>query len=97
MTAGTIYARTTCTTRVLRRREVATPTHFWSYTHSLSSYAHTMAHKLSSATVIRYFSGEDTLPEVIFEGSDDELGMEDVSEDDSEPDFEPLEIIDQGE
>ena len=56
-----------------------------------------MAHKLSSATVIRYFSGEDTLPEVIFEGSDDELGMEDVSEDDSEPDFEPLEIIDQGE
>ena len=60
-----------------------------SYTHSLSSYAHTMALKLSSAAVICYFSGEDTLPEV--------LGMEDETEDDSEPDFEPLEVTDQGE
>ena len=67
-----------------------------SYTHSLTSYAHTMAHKLSSAAVIRYFSGEDTLPEVFFEGSDDELGMEDETEDDSEPDFEPLEVTEQG-
>ena len=55
-----------------------------------------MAHKLSSATVISYFSSEDTLPEVFFEGSDDELGMEDEESDDSEPDFEPLEITDQG-
>ena len=54
-----------------------------------------MAHNLSSATVIRYFSGENTLPEVFFEGSDDELGMEDEAEDDSKPDFEPLEIIDE--
>ena len=53
-----------------------------------------MAQKLSSAAVIRYFSGEDALPEVFFEGSDDEL---DEIEDDSEPDFEPLEVPDQGE
>ena len=56
-----------------------------------------MAQKLSSAAVIRYFSGEDALPEVFFEGSDDELGLEDEIEDDSEPDFEPLEVPDQGE
>ena len=56
-----------------------------------------MAQKLSSAAVIRYFSGEDTLPEVFFEGSDDELGLEDEIEDDSKPDFEPLEVPDQGE
>ena len=55
-----------------------------------------MAQKLSSAAVIRYFSGEDALPEVFFEGSD-ELGLEDEIEDDSEPDFEPLEVPDQGE
>ena len=56
-----------------------------------------MAQKVSSAAVIRYFSSEDTLQEVFFEGSDDELGMEDETEDDSEPDFEPLEVTDQGE
>ena len=83
--ASTTQARGSYTHSFL---ELATPTH--------SSYAHTMAHKLSSAAVISYFSGEDTLPEVFFEGSDDELGMEDESEDDSDPDFEPLEIIDQG-
>ena len=57
-----------------------------------------MAHTLSSEAVISYFSGEDGLPEVCFEGSEgseDELGMEDEL-DDSEPDFEPLEV-DQGE
>ena len=54
-----------------------------------------MAHQLSSEAVISYFSGEDALLEVCFEGSDDELGMEDEL-DDSEPDFEPLEV-DQGE
>ena len=54
-----------------------------------------MAHKLSSEAVISYFSGEDGLQEVCFEGSDDELGMEDEL-DDSEPDFEPLDV-DQGE
>ena len=71
-----------------------------SYTHSVASYAHTMVQKLSSAAVIRYFSGEDALsglPEVFFEGSDDELGLEDEIEDDSEPDFEPLGVPDQGE
>ena len=50
-----------------------------------------------TAAVICYFSGEDTLPEVFFEGSDDELGMEDETEDDSEPDCKPLEVTDQGE
>ena len=56
-----------------------------------------MAQKLSSAAVIHYFSSEDALPEVFFEGSDDELGLEDEIEDDSELDFEPLEVPDQGE
>ena len=55
-----------------------------------------MARKLSSDTVIRYFSGEDSVSEVIFEGSDDDLGMEDEIEDNSEPDFEPFEVTDQG-
>ena len=52
-----------------------------------------MAHKMSSEAVISYtyFSGEDGLPDVCFEGSDDELEMED----DSEPDFQPLDV-DQG-
>ena len=55
-----------------------------------------MAEKYSSSAVISFFSGEDNenLLEAIFEGSDDELGMEDVEEADSEPDFEPLELSD---
>ena len=52
-----------------------------------------MARLFSSREVIRFFSGEDEgLSEVIFPGSDDELGMEDHEDDDSEPEFEPLEV-----
>ena len=55
-----------------------------------------MAEKYRSSAVISFFSGEDNehLTEAIFEGSDDELGMEDVEGADSEPDFEPLELSD---
>ena len=44
--------------------------------------------------MISFFSGEDSegLSEVVFPGSDDELGMEDELDADSEPDFEPLEV-----
>ena len=57
-----------------------------------------MAARISPSAVVRYFSGDDTaLPEIFFEGSDDELGMEDQELDDSEPPFEPLEVEDQGE
>ena len=52
-----------------------------------------MVHKLSSVMVICYFSGEDTLLEVFFEGSNDELVMDNETEDDTERDFE---IIKQG-
>ena len=53
-----------------------------------------MARLCSSREVIRFFSGEDDegLSEMIFPGSDDELGMEDHEDDDSEPEFEPLEV-----
>ena len=53
-----------------------------------------MARLFSSREVINFFSGEDDegLSEVIFPGSDDELGMEDEEDDDSEPEFEPLEV-----
>ena len=58
-----------------------------------SSYACRMARLFSSSQVISFFSGEDdeVLSEVIFPGSDDELGMEE-EDDDSEPEFEPLEV-----
>ena len=48
-----------------------------------------MAERLSAQAVISYFSGEDG--EIVFDGSDDELGMEDEEFDNSEPDYEPLE------
>ena len=50
--------------------------------------------RYSSRAVISFFSGEDeeSLKEMYFSGSDDELGMDDELEDDSEPDFEPLEV-----
>ena len=53
-----------------------------------------MARLFSSSQVISFFSGEDDegLSEVIFPGSDGELGMEDQEDDDSEPEFEPLEV-----
>ena len=54
-----------------------------------------MAERISPSDVIRFFSVDDSaLPEILFEGSDDELGMEDEESDDSEPEFEPLEIED---
>ena len=44
--------------------------------------------------VISLFAGEDEegLGEIYFYGSDDDLGMEDEEEDDSDPKFEPLEV-----
>ena len=57
-----------------------------------------MASRFSSKDVISFFSGEDSgLSEVVFAGSDDDLGMEDMENDDSEAAFEPLEVTDQGE
>ena len=57
-----------------------------------------MAARVSPSAVVRYFSGDDiALPEIFFEGRDDELGVEDAELDDSEPPFEPLEVEDQGE
>ena len=57
-----------------------------------------MAQRFSSNAVISYFGGEDSegLGEIVFDGSDDELGMEEEEVDDSEPAFEPLEIADGG-
>ena len=57
-----------------------------------------MAEQFSSRAVVSFFSGEDTenLGEVICEGSDDELGMEDIEDDSSESDFEPLELSCEG-
>ena len=53
-----------------------------------------MARHFCSGAVISYFCGDDTegLGEAIIPDSDDELGMEDEEEDDSEPAFEPLEV-----
>ena len=50
--------------------------------------------KYSSSAVISYFTGDDDegLQEIVFSGSDDELGMNDEERDDSEADFEPLEL-----
>ena len=56
-----------------------------------------MAKRFSSKAVISFFSGDNSaLSEVFFEGSEDELGMEDEESDNSEPEFEPLEVTDQG-
>ena len=57
-----------------------------------------MASKFTTESVLSFFDGEhrDGLPEVLFDGSDDELGMEDEEENDSEPDFELLDMIDEG-
>ena len=57
-----------------------------------------MSRRLSLGSVVQFFGGDDdtALPEVFFEGSDDELGMEDEEEYDPEPAFEPMEISDQG-
>ena len=52
-----------------------------------------MARRLSASAVIQYFSGEEG-SEVLFDGSDDELGMEDEEPFDDEPPFEPLEVHD---
>ena len=52
-----------------------------------------MSKRLSPSAVIRFFSGEeDSLSEIIFDGSDDELGMEDEEPLDYEPPFESLEV-----
>ena len=53
-----------------------------------------MARRLSASAVISYFSGEEG-SEVLFDGSDDELGMEDEEPYDDEPPFEPLEVDDE--
>ena len=57
------------------------------------SYAWRMARLFTSCEVISFFGGDgEGLSEVIFPGSDDELGMDDELDADSEPDFEPLEV-----
>ena len=50
--------------------------------------------KYCANAVISLFAGEDEegLGEICFHGSDDDLGMEDEEYDDSEPEFEPLEV-----
>ena len=45
---------------------------------------------LSPSAVIRYFNGE----EAFCDGSDDDMGMDDVEPLDEEPPFEPLEVDD---
>ena len=67
------------------------------YTHAFSS-THAMARRFCTSAVASFFAGEDSegLTEIIFEGSDDELGMDDELTDDSEPEFEPLEMTDEG-
>ena len=57
-----------------------------------------MAETFSSEAVLSYFGGDDSesIGEVTFDGSDDELGMEDEEEQDSESDFEPFEPFDGG-
>ena len=59
------------------------------------SYAWRMARLFTSREFISYFAEEDGegLSEVIFPGSEDELGMDEELDADSEPDFEPLEIL----
>ena len=52
-----------------------------------------MARRLSAGAVIIYFSGEEG-SEVLFDSSDDKLGMEDEEPYDDEPPFEPLEVND---
>ena len=57
-----------------------------------------MARRFSSNAVISFFGGEDSegVAEAIFDGSDDELGMNNEEEVDSEPDFEPFEPFHEG-
>ena len=57
-----------------------------------------MAEIFSSEAVVSYFSGEDSegIGEVMFDGSGDELGMEDEETHDSEPEYEPFEPFDGG-
>ena len=56
-----------------------------------------MAQLFSPRAVISFFGGDDShgLAEVLHEGSEDELGMEDEEDDDSERPFDPL-LVDQG-
>ena len=57
---------------------------------ALSSQAKKSCHGVA----ISYFTGEDEgLGETVFSGSDDDLGMEDDEEDDSEPDLRLLQVI----
>ena len=64
-----------------------------SYTHATNSVAE-MARLFTAGEVISFFcdGNSEGLPEVIFPGSEDELGMSDEEDDDSEPEFEPLEV-----
>ena len=66
-------------------------------THKPASYTHGVIRPRFSIIRCHYFfSGEeDSLSEIIFDGSDDELGMDDEEPFDYEPHFEPLEV-DQG-
>ena len=57
-----------------------------------------MSRRLSLGSVDQFFNRDDdaAFSEVFFEGSDDELDMEDEEECDTEPAFVPLEVLDQG-
>ena len=57
-----------------------------------------MSRRLSLSSVVRFFNEDDasTFSEAFFEGSDDELGMEDKGACDTDPAFVPLEVADQG-
>ena len=64
-----------------------------SYTHATNSVAD-MARLFTTGEVINFFCDENDegLSEVIFPGSENELGMDDQEDDDSEPEFELLEV-----
>ena len=56
---------------------------------------HKMARRFSSSAVIRFFNGDaSAISEVVCDGSDNELGMEDEEPFDNEPPFEPFEVTD---
>ena len=51
--------------------------------------------RYTSEAVISYFNGDDS-EGLVFDGSDDDLGMEDEEGNDSDPEFQPLEVDDEG-
>ena len=66
----------------------------WFITHALFQ----MSRRFSLSSVVQFFSIDDdaAFSEFVFEGSDDELGMEDEEQCDTEPAFVPFQVSDQG-